>query len=188
MKTKNYLMTSILSVAILVASAIGIAAQHSQHHSKKGNGQVMKTDMAKMMKSPHHMLMMAHMKSMASFTKTLRDQAIKPGALNVEFARGAVSEIRHNFDAIDVIHQNQMQAMSAEMKAKMKMMMEKMDKSQAMVKEHITELETVVRADQPNSKQVVMHTNALLKQFEMMSKMGGGNKATKKMPMKMKPM
>ena len=72
------------------------------------------------------------------------------------------------------------------------MMMEKMDKGQATTKEHVSALETAVQADTPDSKQVAMHANALLKHFRMMSKMHGGKKAGKKMAMKkkmtMKPM
>ena len=52
----------------------------------------------------------------------------------------------------------------------------------------ITELETDVQADPPNSEQVTAHTNALLKQLSMMSKMDGRSKAgKKKMEMKKKP-
>ena len=181
MKTKKYLQILVLSLAVLVGNALDIVAQ-SKMDTMKGKPM----DMAEMMKTPHHMLMMAHQKSMSEFTKTLHHQAMMPKALDVEFARAAVAELRHCLDAMEAIHQKQMATMSDEMKAKMKMMMEKMDKNQAMVKKHITELETVVQSDQPNSKQVVMHTNALLKQFEMMSKMSGSNKATKKKPMKMK--
>ena len=183
MKTKKDLQILVLTVAVLVGSAVGILAQSKMDKMK---GAPM--DMAKMMKSPHHMLMMAHQKSMSEFAKALHHEAMMSKALDVEFARAGVAELRHCLDAMDSIHQKQMATMSDEMKAKMKTMMEKMDKNQAMMKEHIIELETVVQADQPNSKQVVIHTSALLKQFEMMSKMSGGNKANKKMPMKMKPM
>ncbi len=69
-------------------------------------------------------------------------QAVKPEALDVEFARAAVAELRHNLDAIEAVHQQHMQAMSAEMKSKMEtmnaemkskmqMMMEKMEKDRA---------------------------------------------------------
>ena len=91
-----------------------------------------------MMKSPHHMLMTAHMKSMSEFARTLRDQAVKPEALDVEFARAAVAELRHNLDAMEAIHQKHMDTMSADMKAKMQMMMEKMEKKGAMPKDLVS--------------------------------------------------
>jgi hypothetical protein len=70
------------------------------------------------------------------------------------------------------------------MQSKMKMMMEKMEKDSAMLKDQVSALETDVQADTPDSKQVATHANALLKHLGMMSMMHGGNKAGKKMPMK----
>ena len=188
MKTKEYLLTSVLTVSVLAASAIGIVAQ-SKIDKMKGKPM----DMAKMMKSPHHMLMMAHMKSMSEFAKALHHEAMMAKVLDVEFARSSVAELRHNLDAMEAIHQKHMATMSDEMKAKMKMMMDKMEKGQATTKEHVTALETAVQSDQPDSKQVAMHANALLKHFGMMSKMhGGSTSGKKKMAMKkkmtMKPM
>ena len=186
MKTKEYLLTSVLTVSVLAASAIGIVAQ-SKIDKMKGKPM----DMAKMMKSPHHMLMMAHMKSMSEFAKALHHEAMMAKVLDVEFARSSVAELRHNLDAMEAIHQKHMATMSDEMKAKMKMMMDKMEKGQATTKEHVTALEKAVQSDQPDSKQVAMHAGALLKHFAMMSKMDGGKKPGKKMAMKkmtMKPM
>jgi hypothetical protein len=127
---------------------------------------------------------------MAEFARALRNQAMKPEALDVEFARAAVAELRHNLDAMEAIHQKHMDTMSADMKAKMQTMMEKMEKG-AMPKDLVSALEADVLANTPDSKQVAAHANALLKHFGMMSKMHGGKKAGKKMDMKkmeMKPM
>ena len=193
MKTKRYLLTLVLTLAMLVGGALGIEAQHRHQQSKNeaseskmGNMQGMKMDMAKMKQSPHHKLMMAYMKSMSAFATTLRDQAVKPGALDVDFARAAVAELRHCLDAMEAIHQKHMENMTAEMKSKMQMMMEKMAQQGAMVKEQVSALEADVQADKPDSKQVAAHSNALLKHFGMMSNMHGGSKAGMKMPMKKK--
>ena len=86
MKTKKYLVVSVLTVAVLIASAVGILAQSKMDKMK---GKPM--DMAKMMKSPHHMLMMAHMKGMSEFAKALHDQAVKPTALDVARDRSSPS-------------------------------------------------------------------------------------------------
>ena len=174
-------------LALVIPSAAWAQHKHRQSGQKKPGMAGMKSEMSKMMKSPHHMLMTAHMKSMSEFARTLRDQAVKPEALDVEFARAAVAELRHNLDAMEAIHQKRMQAMSAEMKSKMKMMMEKMDKERSMVKDQVSALEADVLPDRPDSKQVAAHANALLKHFGMMSKMHGGSKAGKK-KMEMKKM
>jgi hypothetical protein len=171
-------------MVLLVSTAAWAQHKHTPGEPKKPGMAGMKSEMTMMMNSPQHLLMTAHMKSMSDFARALRDQAMKPGALDVEFARAAVAELRHNLDAMEAIHQKHMDTMSTDMKSKMQMMMEKMDKDRSMVKDMVSALETDVLANTPDSKQVAAHANALLKHFGMMSKMHGGSKADKKMAMK----
>jgi flagellar biosynthesis chaperone FliJ len=198
MNTRALLSATAIMLVLLIPSAAWAQHKHTQSGQKKPGMAGMKSEMAKMMKSPHHMLMKAHLKTMSEFARTLRDQAVKPEALDVEFARAAVAEVRHNLDAIEALRQKHMQtmsaemkakmeAMSAEMKSKMQMMMEKMDKDRAKLKDQVSAIETDVQADKPDSEQVTAHTNALLKQLGMMLKMDAGSKAGKKMGMKKKP-
>ena len=198
MNTRVLLSATAIMLVLLIPSAAWAQHKHTQSGPKKpGMAKMagMKSEMSKMMKSPHHMLMTAHMKTMSEFARTLRGQAVKPEPLDVDFARATVAELRHNLDALEAIHQKHMQtmpaemkakmeAMSAEMKSKMQMMMEKMDKDRAKLKDQVSALETDVQADKPDSKQVAADTNALLKHLGMMSKMNGGSKAGKKMGMK----
>jgi hypothetical protein len=181
--TRAWLSATAIMLVLVIPSVAWAQHKHTQSGQQKAGMAGMQAEMSKMMKSPHHMLMMAHMKSMSEFARKLRDQAVKPKALDVEFARAAVAELRHNLDAMEAIHQKHMQAMSAEMKAKMQMMMQNMDKDRVIVKDQVSALEIDVLADTPDSKQVVAHTNALLKHFGMMSKMHGGRKPGKKMEM-----
>ena len=180
------LAATAIMLVLVIPSAAWAQHKHTHGEPKKPGMAGMKSEMAMMMKSPHHLLMMAHMKSMSEFARALRDQAVKPEALDVEFARAAVAELKHNLDAMEAIHQRHMETMGAEMKSKMQMMMEKMDKDRSMVKDQVSALETDVQANEPDSKQVAAHANALLKHFGMMSKMHGGSKAGKKMAMKKK--
>lgn len=182
--TRALLSATAIILVLLIPSAAWAQHKHTQGAKMKPGMAGMKSEMSQMMKSPHHLLMTAHKKSMSGFARTLRDQAVKPTALDVEFARAVVAELRHNLDAMEAIHQKHMDDMNAEMKAKMQMMMEKMGKEHSMVKDQVSALETDVLADTPDSKQVAAHTNALLKHFAMMSKMHGGSKAGKKMTMK----
>ena len=184
LNTRALLSATAIMLVLLIPSAAWAQHKHTPNPQKMAGMAGMKSEMSTMMKSPHHTLMTAHMKSMSEFARALRNQAVKPEALDVEFARAAVAELRHNLDAMEAIHQKHMQTMSAEMQAKMKMMMEKMDKDRSMVQDQVSALETDVLADTPDSKQVVAHTSALLKHFRMMSKMHGGKKAGKKMEMK----
>ena len=183
--TRAFLAATGILLVLVIPSAAWAQHKHTPSTQKKSGMPGMTAEMAKMMKSPHHILMTAHMNSMAEFARILRDQAVKPQALDVEFARAAVAELRHCLDAMEAIHQKHMQTMNAEMQSKM-MMTEKMDKDRSMVKDQISALEADVQADKPDSKQVAAHTNALLKHLGMMSKMHGGSKAGKtKMEMKM---
>jgi septation ring formation regulator EzrA len=185
--TRALLSATAIMLVLLIPSAAWAQHKHAQSGPKKAGMTGMKSEMSKMMKSPHHLLMTAHMKTMSEFARTLRGQAVKPEALDVEFARAAVAELRHNLDAMEAIHQKHVQAMPAEMKSKMQTMMEKMDKERAKLKDQVTAIETDVQADKPDSKQVSADTNALLKHLGMRSKMHRGSKAGKKMEMKKKP-
>ena len=185
LKTRAMLSATAIMLVLVITSAASAQHKDTQSGKKKADMPGMSAEMSEKMKSPLHMLMTAHMKTMSEFARTLHEQAVKPEALDVEFARAAVAELRHNLDAMEAIHQKHMQAMSAEMKLKMQMMMEKMDKDRLMVKDQVSALETDVQADKPNSKQVAAHSDALLKHFGMMSKMHSGNKAdNEKMEMK----
>jgi hypothetical protein len=192
---RTLLSAAAIMLILLVPSAGWAQHKHPQGGQKKPGMAGMKSEMAQMMKSPHHMLIMAHMKTMSEFARTLRAQAVRPEALDLEFARAAVAELRHHLDAIEATHQKHMQAMeaemkpemdkmSAEMKSKMQMMMEKMDKDRAKLKDQVSTLETDVQRQTPDSSQVTADTDSLLKNLAMMSKMGGGSKAKKKMGMK----
>ena len=122
--TRALLAATAVMFIVVIPSSAWAQHKHTQGAPEKPGMAGMKSEMAKMMKSPHHMLMTAHMKSMSGFARTLRDQAVKPESLDVEFARAAVAELRHCLDAMEAIHQKHMDGMNAEMKAKMQMMME----------------------------------------------------------------
>ena len=188
MKMNTRALLSTLAIMLVLSIPSVSSAQHKHGGQKKAGMSGMKMDlpmmMKMMMKSPHHKLMTAYMKSMTGFATSLRDQAMKPNAIDVEVARATVAELRHDLDAMEALHQKHMQSMSADMQAKMKMMMEKMEKKGAAIKDQVSALENDVQADKPDSAQVAAHANALLKHLGMMSKMHGGSKAGKKMGMK----
>lgn len=178
-KINTVFLVLIAAAAIVVASSETFA-QHKQGETKTG----MQSEMSEMMQSPHHKLMMAYMQSMSDFAATLHEQAVKAAPLDVEFARAAVAELRHNLDAAEALHQKHMGMMNAEMQSKMKAMMEKMDNDRTMLKDQVTTLETDVSADKLDAKQVAAHADALLKHLRMMSSMN--SQPAKKTPMKMK--
>src|SRR5688572_23926121 len=109
--TRTLLAATAVMLAVVIPSATWAQHKHTQSTQKK-SGMGMSPEMAKMMKSPHHVLMTAHMNSMSEFARALRDQAVKPESLDVEFARAAVAELRHSLDAMEAIHQKHMQGMN----------------------------------------------------------------------------
>ena len=68
-------------------------------------------------------------------------------------------------------HQAHMTAAGDQMKSAMAGMMQDMDKHLTAVAEHLTALETEVRASAPNSAKVSEHTEEILKQCDGMSRM-----------------
>lgn len=183
MNAKRSFIVGIFLAAVLSSGAIVIDAQQARHRQpvhKPAADMGMQMDMSKMKQDPHHMLMSAYMKDMARFARMLRDQALTPKGPDVEFARAAVAELRHDLDALEAIHAKHMDGMSPEMKTKMKARMDKMVKGQAMIKEHVIALETAVQAGQPDAKEVAMHANDLVKHFAMMDTGPASKKAGKK--------
>jgi hypothetical protein len=185
--TRALLSTTAIMLVLVIPSVAW--AQHKHGAQKTAAPSGMKMDMpmmTMMMKSPDHQLMTAYMKSMSAFATSLRDQAMKPNTIDAGVARATVAELRHSLDAMEALHQKHMQSMSAEMQSKMKMMMAKMEKDGAEMKNQVIALETNVQADKPDSAQITTHANALLKHLSMMSKMHSPGKAAHKMPMKKK--
>ena len=176
LNTRPFLST----ICLVSLLSISSAAQHKHTDQKKTGTSGMDMNMATMMQSPHHELMMAYMKSMSAFASALHEQSMKSEGLDVEAARASVSELRHNLDAMEALHQKHMQSMSSEMQSKMQAMMEKMDKDRSMLKDEVSALETDMQAEKPNAGQVTAHADALLKHLEMMSKMHAGSAAPKK--------
>ena len=152
----------ILSVTILFAVLFvgGVSAQN-----KKKPDTAM---MPEMMKSPHHTMMTAYRQNTVNFAKTLRDMARDSKMFDAEFARTAVAEIKRGAEMMDAIHQKHTDSMKPEMREKMSIMMAKMNKDQAALKEHIAALETLSQTASPNLKEIQMHAAAIVSQLEMM--------------------
>lgn len=136
------------------------------------DGKKMKMGMAEMHKSPHHAVMMAYRHNVLMFAKTLRDMAQAGKLEDVDLARTAFAEIKQSMAKMEEVHQAHMGKMSAEKRAMMKPMMEKMQAQQALVKEHILELEKALQMVAPDAREVEKHAAALVSQLEKMDKSG----------------
>ena len=123
---------------------------------------------------PHHALAMAYHRNVINFARVLRNQTARSKAVNVEFARAAVAEIRHSSDEMTKHHKEHMDTMSAEMRDKMKTMMAQMAKHETEFNDQLTALEREVQLATPDPKKVSTLAGSLLNQVDAMSKMKHG--------------
>lgn len=181
MREKVYGM--ILSVTLIIFTAVTAQAQHEHHSGQKPAPQDKKqeehqhhqSDMSKMMQEPHQLLMMAHHVSMAAFAKALSRHSEGTGAVNSDFARDAVAEIRRNFDQMMRHQQQHTQAMGAEARSKMDAMMKQMEQHHGKMKEHLEALERETGSEHPDRQRVAQHTGQLVNHLDEMSAMHGGH-------------
>ena len=161
---KKQILVIWMSIIVVLLGVGSISAQDGK-----------KMDMAEMMKSPHHVVMMAYRQNALTFARVLWDLSSDGKIQDVDLVRNAFAELKRSLEKMEEMHQlhmSKMGKMSAEMMEKMKPMMEKMKAEKAVVSGHILALERALKADSPNPQEVEMHTAALILQFEKM-KMSG---------------
>lgn len=169
---KKQMILMCMAIAMVLLTVGGITAQDSKKMDKDKMKKGMMMDMAAMMKSPHHAVMMAHRQNVLTFAKTLRDMTAGGKLEDVDLARNAFAEVKHSMEKMDDIHKTQMGKMSAEKLEMMKPMMEKMMAENMPVKEHFLALEMAFEADQPDAPEINKHAAALVLQLEKMDMSG----------------
>jgi glyceraldehyde-3-phosphate dehydrogenase (NAD(P)+) (phosphorylating) len=196
MKTKTY-KTIPLVVAVTLFIVTGTLAQTEHHNSAQQSPSttakqqqeqmhrhdMSQTDMSSMMKEPHHILAMAYMQTVGTFSKALHDKVTGADSINPQFARAAVDEIKRSLDQAEQHHQEHMKTMSEEMRSHMGAMMKDMDMHWSKLKEAVAALESDVHSSSLNAKQVAAHTAEILKHLDEMSKMHGQDMKPKKAKM-----
>lgn len=179
MKTRA-LSTISMTLALGVAGAM--AGATGQSPSAKKPAMHDKMDMAHgpmmMAIEPHHVLAMAYHQNLAAFAKALHDQTAPAGPLNVDFARAAVSEMRRSFVQMKQHHQEHMQGMSADMRAKMDPrmsgMMDKMKTHETEINGQLTALEQEIALKAPDPKMVSTLAGRVHAHLTEMAKMHEG--------------
>jgi hypothetical protein len=171
---RQKLYGTILTMALSFSAATAAQAQHEHHGGQKPATQTKKQDehqhhhpqqgeMSKMMQEPHHALAMAYHQSMAIFARALHRHAEQTNAVNADFAREAVAEVRRNFDQMTRHHHEHMQTMNAAMRAQMDAMMKQIEPHHAKVKEHLEALERETGGDRIDRQRVAQHAAELVK-------------------------
>lgn len=156
---KRILMITILCVAASVNFA---SAQDKKMNDDKMKDKAMMTEMQK---GAHHKMMTAYRQNVANFANALSEMAKDGNTFDADFARTAVAEIKRSAAMMDEIHDKHSAMMTAEMREKMKPMMEKMDKNKTALNEHIAALEKILESEKPNLTEIGKHAEAISSQF-----------------------
>lgn len=171
---KNAYRTSLAIIALMIFG--GMTPQYadqtaSVQTAKKGlqglHHGLSKVDMPAMMNEPHHVLAMAFMQNIETFTKVLNDQAQGGSPLSADFARAAVAEITRNFGEAQSHHREHMKTMSPGGTSNAR----DMDVHDSRLKDAISTLEKEVQNYTLNSKRIAADCADVLKRLDEMSKM-----------------
>jgi hypothetical protein len=166
MRRKIYGSIYFAVLFIFAAGATTVRAQekkteHQHDHSSASPGATTH--------SSHHALALAFHESMAVFTKTLRQNAEQTTAVDGDFARDAVAEIRRGFDQMQRHHQEQMNMLTGSARTQMEATMKQMEPHHAKIKEELEALERETGVEKPDRTRVLQHTTELLKHLNEMS-------------------
>jgi hypothetical protein len=134
MKTVFAAMFSIL--ALVFTSGVEMAAQH-EHHGQTNQSPSGSMDKSKVMQEPHHILALAYLQNLATFAKSLRDQVDSTRAVDAEFARAAVTEMRRSVDSMQQQMADHLKSMPADTQSHMGMMMQGMDAHVSAIKQSL---------------------------------------------------
>ncbi len=161
-----------LILIALPLAAFGTDARRAVHKGHSAMSMAMAHE-------PHHALAMAYHRNLATFAKVLHEQTAGASSVNLDLARPAVAEMRRSFDQMKQHHQACMQAMSAEVQAKMTGKMQEMETHQNQVNDQLVALEQEIQSAAPDPTKVSTLASNLLAHLDAMSKMhhgGGGRK------------
>ena len=102
------LLLGALSAMTAIAQTKKVQSQPATQGMKEMSHDHMMMAMAN---EPHHVLAMAYKDNLVSFAKALRQEAAKATAVNPEFARAAVAEMKRSFEQMQEHHQDHMKTM-----------------------------------------------------------------------------
>jgi len=167
MKIKIMLMS--LFAVFVVASANTSFAQTGKPMAMKKDGDM---EMSKMMKSSHHRMGMAYRKNIHTLSGTLASLSNGTDAVEPEFVKTIVADIKSASAMMDRIHKDHMSRMKPEMKTKMAPMMDKMKTKKKNLANHILALDVAANSDSIDMKEVGKHAAAIAEMTkpEMMMK------------------
>lgn len=172
----------LLPTLLLTLSLAALSTTTSQ--SATQGKHEMSHDHMMMANEPHHVLAMAYCENMNVFVNALQGRTSRTSAVDVEFARAAVTEIRRSFDQMKQHHQAHVQTMNTEMHTKMGGMTQQVETHQAKLDTQLTALEQAVQAATPDPNKVSTLAAGVHTHLDAMLKMMPASKG-RNMKMKM---
>ena len=193
MKTKEIsaiLVTLSLGAFSAMASSADYETRSTQKAPSPSATQGMKpmshehSDHMMMANEAHHVLAMAYHQNLVTFAKALHEQTEHASAVNVEFARAAVTEMRRSFGEMKLHHEEHVKTMSAEMHKKMSEMRKQMETHHTEMIALLDALEKEVNLATPDPKKVSAMAGSIRTHCNAMEKMNhGGHESEMKMKM-----
>ncbi len=187
-------MWTTATVALAMTLSLGAidpttaSAQHESHSAKNAPSKTTATGKKAMSghhmmaaSEPHHVLAMAYHQNLLVFAKALQKQTARPGAVNIEFTRSAVTEMRRSFDQMSSHHQEHMKTMSPEMHASMNEMMQQMEAHRTELNTQLAALEREAESSTPDAKIIAAAAAEIHRHLDAMDRMHrDGSVTTKK--------
>jgi hypothetical protein len=135
--------------------------------------------LVKMMQEQNKVLANASIQYLAVFTSALHLQAAqRPDQIDPDFIKAAFGEMKRSFALIEQFQKAHVKTMDAAMQAQVKMMMERMNRNLAGLKENLDSLEKEIQGGQ-NLQAIAARTGEMLNYLDELSKMraaqGGGS-------------
>ncbi len=122
----------------------------------------------KILQSRDHFLAAGYRQNMLNFALNLRLRLEQGESIDRNLARGAVKEIKRNFQEMEKRHKNQKKEMGYQMRERMSYMIQETEERQERMRNTIRTLENDAAASSPNSKQMLMHVLELEEQIRAM--------------------
>lgn len=133
----------------------------------------------KMAPDARQAIAMAYRESVTVFARALRQHAEQSGAVNGDFARDMVAEIRRGIEQMERHQQEHLDAMTPEARAQTGATMKQTEPHRAGVKGTLEALERETGVEAPDRARVSQLAGELLRHFDEMSKARGAHEGHK---------
>jgi len=162
----------LVSVITGMILASGIAASAQMEMGKMGGN--IPEEIARMMQEQNKALAQASIQYMTVFTNSLHVQSReRRERMDVDFINSAFAEMKRAYEMIGKFQSAHVKTMDDKMQARVKPMMERMDRNLAFVKKNLDELEKEVNGRRDLDK-ITFFTGEILKPFDDLPRVPGG--------------